>query len=138
MTNIALERTSYQVEKRGWLWGEHGTEPGCNPTITLDFAAGGLTAGTHYPNGYVPSGIVLGKITATGKYGAYDSAATDGRQNPVGLLFSAVKAPQNTATPVGAALFVHGFVDATRLPFQSGIGGATTAAQTALTHIIWL
>ena len=80
MTDISLRTTNYQVEKRGWLWGTHGTEPGTNPTITLDFTNGGFVAGTHYPNGYVPSGTVLGKITDSGKYGVYDATANDGRE----------------------------------------------------------
>lgn len=135
-TDISVQSTAYQVEKRGWLWGQHGTEPGSNPSITLDFAL--FTAGTHYPNGYVPSGTVLGKVTASGKYGPYDSGAADGRQTAAGLLFSSVKAPTNTATPVGGAIFVHGFVDPARLPFQSGTGFASTAAKTSLNLIYWL
>ena len=135
MTDISVETTSYQVEKRGWLWGEHGTEPGCNPTITLDFTNGGFVAGTHYPNGYLPSGLVLGKITATGKYGVYDSAATDGRQNAAALLFSSVKVPAVLSTPVGAAGFVHGFVDPARLPIPAQV---TAAVKTALNLIYWL
>ena len=135
MTDISVETTSYQVEKRGWLWGEHGTEPGCNPTITLDFTNGGFVAGTHYPNGYLPSGLVLGKITATGKYGVYDSAATDGRQNAAALLFSSVKVPAVLSTPVCAAAFVHGFVDPARLPIPAQV---TAAVKTALNLIYWL
>ena len=135
MTDISVTTTSYQVEKRGWLWGEHGTEPGCNPTITLDFTNGGFVAGTHYPNGYLPSGLVLGKITATGKYGVYDSAATDGRQNAAALLFSSVKVPAVLSTPVGAAAFVHGFVDPARLPIPAQV---TAAVKTALNLIYWL
>lgn len=135
MTDISVQTTGYQVEKRGWLWGTHGTGPGDNPSIILDFST--FTAGTHYPNGYVPSGTVLGKVTATGAYGPYDSAATDGRQTAAGLLFSSVKAPANTATKVGGALFVHGFVDPARLPFQSGTGSASSAAKTSLNLIYW-
>ena len=138
MTNIALEKVAYQSEKRGWLWGEHGTEPGCNPSISLDFAAGSNVAATKYTNWYVPSGTVLGKITATGKYGAYDPAAADGRQKAAGLLFGSVKVPASTSTVVGAALFVHGFVNPKRLPFQTGVGSADAAAQTALNLIYWL
>lgn len=136
MTNIALERVSYQVEKRGWLWGEHGTEPGANPTITLDFTAtGGFVEATHFPNGYVPSGVVLGKITASGAYGVYDPAATNGREKAAGLLFSSVSVPTNKATKIGAVLFPHGFVDPNRLPFKGGAGALDNAAKTALNLI---
>jgi hypothetical protein len=134
-SDISVSTTAYQVEKRGWLWGQHGTGPGDNPSVTLDVST--FTAGTHYPNGYIPSGTVLGKITATGKYGPYDSGAADGRQTAAGLLFSSVKVPASTSTPVGGALFVHGFVDPARLPFQSGTGFASAAAKTALNLIYW-
>ena len=133
MTDISVSTTSYQVEKRGWLWGPHGTDPGMTPSVTLDFTK--FTAGTHYPNGYVPSGCVLGKITASGKFGPFDPAATDGRQTAAGILFSSLKVPADTATPVGGAMLVHGAVDPARLPFQSGIGSLTAAARTSLSLI---
>lgn len=135
MTDIAVSSTPYQVEKRGWLWGEHGTEPGANPSVTLDITK--FTAGTHYPNGYIPSGTVLGKVTATGKYGPYNDAASDGTQVAAGLLFSSVKVPASTSTPVGGALFVHGFVDPARLPFQSGTGSIDTNGRADLPLIYW-
>lgn len=69
MTDISVLTTNYQVEKRSWLLGTHGTGPGDNPSITLDVSA--FTAGVHYPNGYIPSGTNLAKITATGLYGPY-------------------------------------------------------------------
>src|SRR5689334_12273432 len=76
MTDISLATTSYQSEKRSWMLSQWGQGPGENPGITLDVSA--FTAETHYPNGYLKSGIPLGKITATGKYGPYA-----GRSNEV-------------------------------------------------------
>jgi hypothetical protein len=69
MTDISVSTTSFQVEKRSWLLSPHGTEPGATPSITLDVSA--FTANVHYPNGYIPSGTNLAKITATGLYGPY-------------------------------------------------------------------
>lgn len=135
MTDISVQSTSYQVEKRGWLWGSHGTGPGDTPSVTLDVSK--FTAGTHYPNGYIPSGTVLGKITASGKYGPYDPAAVDGTEDAAGILFSSVKVGASASTPIGGAILVHGFVDEARLPFQSGKGSADAAAQTALNLIHW-
>lgn len=129
-TDISVSSTNFQVEKRGWLWGTHGTGPGDNPSITLDVST--FTAATHYPNSYIPSGVVLGKITASGKYGPFESGATDGRQTAVGHLFSSVKPAVNTATPIGGALFLHGFVDPARLPFQSGAGSLPATGRPAL------
>jgi hypothetical protein len=69
MTDISVSTVSYQTENRSWLLSSHGTDPGTTPSITLDVSA--FTAGVHYPNGYIPSGTPLGKITASGLYGPY-------------------------------------------------------------------
>lgn len=82
-TYYGVETTAtYMADSRPWLYGPHGTEPGANPNITLDISA--FTPATHYPNGFIPSGTVLGKITATGLYGPYDDAAVDGTQTLAG------------------------------------------------------
>jgi len=69
MTDISVRWTEYQIEKRDWLLGSHGTGPGDNPSIVLDVSA--FTGAVHYPNGYIPSGTPLAKITASGLYGPY-------------------------------------------------------------------
>ncbi|TFD27515.1 head decoration protein [Cryobacterium cryoconiti] len=136
MTDISVVTTTSQVENRSWLLSPHGTEPGTTPSITVDVST--FTAGTHYPNGYIPSGIVLAKITASGLYGPYDSTALDGRQittdGRIGLLYGSLSV-KTGSTKVGGALVVHGFVNAVRLPFQAGSGGITAAAKTALSLI---
>lgn len=127
--------TSYQVEQRGWLASGHGTEPGATPSVTLNISL--FTAATHYPNGYIPSGTVLGKVTATGLYGPYDDAAVDGRNTAVGILFDSenVRTGQTQAT---SAILVHGFVEKARLPFQSGTGSADANGVADLKNIIFL
>jgi hypothetical protein len=69
MTDISVLSTPYQVEKRSWLLSPHGTDPGTTPSITLDVSA--FTPAVHYPNGYIPSGTPLARITASGLYGPY-------------------------------------------------------------------
>jgi hypothetical protein len=69
MTDISVLSTPYQVERRPWLLSPHGTEPGATPGVTLDVSA--FTPSVHYPNGYIPSGTPLAKITASGLYGPY-------------------------------------------------------------------
>lgn len=133
MTDIGVTSTTRQAENRSWLLSPHGTEPGTNPSVTIDVAK--FIAGTHYPNGYVPSGTVLSKVTATGLWGPYDSTVSDGREivteGRIGILFGSL--PINTgSTKVGGATVVHGFVDPAKLPFQSGAGALDTAAKTAL------
>jgi hypothetical protein len=56
----------WTAEDRSWLASRDGTE--VTRSITLDTSA--FTAGTHYPNGYVPSGMVLAKL-ANDLYGPY-------------------------------------------------------------------
>ena len=123
--DISVTSTSTQVEDRSWLASDFGTDEPRN--ITLDVSA--FTAGTHYPNGYIPSGTVVGKITASGLYGPYDNAASDGTEVAAGLLFSSVKV--GTAD-VGAAMMDMGLVISAKLPFQSGTGSIDTAGKTDL------
>jgi hypothetical protein len=126
---------AYQVEQRGWLASPHGTEPGATLSITLDITK--FTAGTHYPNGYIPSGTVLGKVTATGLYGPYDDAAVDGRNTAVCLMFDTenVRTGQTQATNAG---LIHGFVEKARLPFQSGTGSLDANGIADLKNLILL
>lgn len=125
MTDIAVSTVGYQAEKRSWLLGPHGTEPGTNPGITIDASL--FTAATHYPNGYLPSGTVLS--SAGGPYSGAGAAA--------GILFSSLKISSATAK-VGGATVVHGFVKTGKLPFQSGAGslGAGGAAALPLIHFV--
>lgn len=127
-------RTSVDIvgDNRGWLWGPHGTEPGTNPSIDLDVS---LFSADQTKGGYIPSGTVLGQVT-DGKYGPYDPAATDGRETAVGILFSSVGAAGGQATTPNQAMLIHGFVDASRLPFQTGPGSLDEAAKGHLPHII--
>lgn len=132
MTSLNVNRFALQSENRSWLRGPHGTEPGANASITLDIPA---FAGLH-PNGFVPSGIVLGKITASGKYGPYDPAGLDGTETAAGLLFGSLTV-EDGATVVGGALVNHAYVNAAKLPLASGKGALDAAARAELTHIIF-
>ncbi|WP_409186484.1 head decoration protein [Amycolatopsis sp. VS8301801F10] len=116
--DLSIKTEAFQQDDQSWLGSAHGTES--TRTITLDVSK--FTAGTHYPNGYIPSGTALGLITASSKYGPYDDTQTDGRQTLVGHLFTGVKVPASTSTPVGAALYEHGRVRTAKLPFSSGAG----------------
>jgi hypothetical protein len=67
MLDISVSSTAYQVEKRSWLLSKHGTED--TPSVTLDVSA--FSSTVHYPNGYIPSGTPLAKITASSLYAPY-------------------------------------------------------------------
>lgn len=73
-TEIAQRSTQYAGEDRRWLdGGFHGQDT--NKEVTLN---GDLFPAATYPDGRVPSGIVLGIVTATGLAGPYG-----GRTNEV-------------------------------------------------------
>lgn len=88
-------------------------------TVTLDLSK--FTEGTHYPSGYLPSGLVLGKVTATGKYGPYDDAAVDGRATATGLLFNSESAAGGASAPIVTAMQTEGDVIEARLPSGHGL-----------------
>lgn len=145
MTDISVSTVAFQSERRSWLYGLHGTDPGTTPSATLDVSA--FTAASHYPNGFLPSGLVLGRITATGLYAPYnptfdaDPVAAgqqgDGREVAAGILFASVRIPNlaDLTKDVGGALLVHGFVRISKLPIAPGTAGGgflDAAAQNAL------
>lgn len=128
MTDISVATTTYQAEDRSWLLSQWGQGPGENPSIVLDVSA--FTKNTHYPNGFIPSGTHLGKITATSDanktvVGPYDDAAVDGRQVCFGFLHSATKVPDvnDNTKDVGAAAVRMGVIKLSRLPFTLDANG---------------
>lgn len=113
-TEIAQRSTQYAGEDRRWLgaW-PHGQ--GTNKDVTLN---GDLFPLGTFPDGRVPSGVVLGVVTATNLAGPYDSTASDGRQTAVGHLL-------NTETVAAGRKFLTaavrvGVVNRNLLPANSG------------------
>jgi hypothetical protein len=118
-------------EDQSWLGSAHGTNE-CDPvTLNADLF---LAA---FPAGIVPSGVVLGKITATGLYAPYTDAATHGAgtDTAAGHLFTTVDLGGTTAAAVdrvAGALYWHGEVVESKLPTNHGL---TAAAKADLTQI---
>lgn len=73
-------------------------------SITLKMS---LFSRVTFANNLLPSGIVLGKVTASGLYGPYDDAAVDGRQVATHHLLATVAWPADMAA--GAQLPVAGY-----------------------------
>jgi len=65
------------------------------------------------------AGTVLGKITASGKYAAYDNDAADGTQAAAGVLLSAVDA--SGADAAGVAVVRHAVVATEALVWGAGV-----------------
>ena len=115
---------STTTASRPWLLSTYGTET--NKTITLDisqFGAGTYTAAANGVPNVIPSGTPLGKVTASGLYGPYDSAATDGTQTFAGLLETDT-AFNTGSTRVGAALRIVGDVNVAKLPVDFTVPAA--------------
>lgn len=125
--NLGIKRQTYAPsENQEWLGSAHGTQE--MDSITLD-ASECLKA---FPLGIVPSGVKLGKITATGLYtvslATYDAdgagggaaaAPTDGSETPVGHLFTTVDLTAGgavAATDTPASLLWHGEVVSAKIP----------------------
>lgn len=134
-TDISMTTRAFQVGDRRWLLGE----PDYKPNVTLDISK--FTAGTHYPNGFIPSGTVVGQVTATRLFGPYDPAANDGRQNAYGLTYgdvNAIKQDGSTAVKVGTSAVVYdAAVSQSKLPFQAGTGSIDADGKAALNQIRW-
>ena len=132
--NITTE--SWGVDSKHWLASRKGFDT-CR-SVTLDLSK---FVAAHYSGGYIPSGTVLGKVTATGLYGPYDDAATDGRQTATGFLFDGVRVADkdgNSFTASGAAMLWEGIVLTSKLPAFAGTAAGELDAngQTDLANFV--
>lgn len=124
MTDIGVYTTAFQAEDLSWDLSNPGV-----PYVeggVIDVAL--FTAAQHYPNGYIPSGTVLGKKTSGGKLGPYLDAASDGTQTAVGILRASIHVLKINGTAkslVGCpVLKAFGVIDPAKLPFTSGNAAA--------------
>lgn len=113
MVDISPRSTGGPItDDPSWIGGEHGID--ANRTVTLDTAL--FTEGTHFPDGFLPSGTPLAKVTATGLYGPYtpgDDPA--GLGTLVGFLYSPLTV-EYTDQKLSGAVYVHGPVIEANLP----------------------
>lgn len=122
--DLGQVRKTYAGDDKSWLGSAHGTES--TETGTLDVSA--FDAETHYPDGFIPSGVEVALITSgdgVDLYGPYDDALTNGQQVAAGFIFDAVEIA--SGLDVGFALFNHGKVRRNRLPANSGHDAAAEA-----------
>jgi hypothetical protein len=72
--DLAVRTETYTgLTDRSWLQNVVGIE--ANVPVMLDVSK--FTAGTHYPNGVILAGTVLGKVTSSGLYGPYSGNANE-------------------------------------------------------------
>lgn len=130
---IAIESDTWGNDDARWCAVREGRS--VNRSITLNLA---LFNALHAPNGFIPSGIVLAKVTATGLYGPFSPLLANGLETPLFHLFAPVDYAASGS--VGAAGYWNGVVNQNYLPTFTGaaaaIGVVTSAVRTALGSFI--
>ncbi|WHT21016.1 hypothetical protein N8J89_08095 [Crossiella sp. CA-258035] len=96
--DLTQRTEAFNVDDPSWLASRHGT--GEAVSVTLDTSA--FTPSVHYPDGFFKSGIALGRITATGKYGPYAGQTNEVQSvtitgSPTGGTFTLTWSGQTTA-----------------------------------------
>ncbi|MGP5048736.1 head decoration protein [Glutamicibacter ardleyensis] len=115
--DLTIKRESFGQDDQSWLGSAHGTSAA--QSITLDVST--FTAEEHYPEGWLKSGLPLANSGET--YVLWTTEA-----DLAGFLFTTVRVPVDTATPVGAAILEHGRVKTAKLPVSVDTAGQATAA----------
>jgi len=115
---------------QSWLGSTHGIANA--RTEVLDIST--FTASTHYPNGYIPSGLPVAKVG--GVLVPYD--ATEGTTTAAGVLagFVLTDQPVVGTADFGVPLLDHGRVITTKLPIA--FTPPTAAAKRAATTIVFV
>lgn len=121
--DLSVVTETFGQDDQSWIGAAHGID--LARSITLDVSA--FTEGTHFPDGYIPSGTPLGRITATGLYGPYNNALATGQEVGAGFLLTPTKVTAGGAD-VGAALYEHGRVVEDNLPIAIDAGFKTDVA----------
>jgi hypothetical protein len=129
-----LQSETFGSGDQSWLGSSHGIHE-CR-TETLDISA--WTAGTHYPNGYIPSGTPCAKVGGVLVPYTVAEGTTTGAGVLAGFLYT--DQPVVPATGVGAADFAvplldHGRVKAAKVPYASFVAPAAAAKNAATTFV---
>jgi hypothetical protein len=132
--NLKIHRETFATpEDHTWLKTGNGTKTA--DSITL---AGAAFAST-FADGFIPSGVCLGKATSgtySGFYIPYDNAGSDGEQTARYLLFTSIQLKLNDAGTAfensAAAGMWEGDVIEANLPTDHGVD---SAAKTDLARI---
>lgn len=121
--------TFVSPEDHSWLGKSIGFDQMDPGTLDVDvFLAHG------FATGFIPSGVVLGKVTATGLLVPYTDAATygAGSDTAVGHLGTSKSLGTTAGQKEPCAIFWLGEVIEAKLPASHGL---TAAAKADLTHI---
>ena len=106
------------------------SDHGIKVALTVDSSA---RDSGNTPTTTLRKGLVLGKVTATGKYKEYDNGVADGTETAAGILDDEVDLLDSTgaAADSQATMLVHGYVD------ESKLAGLDANGKADLGHIIF-
>jgi len=127
-----LKTETFGSGDQSWLGSSHGIR-NCR-TETLDVST--FTAGTHYPDGYIPSGTPVAKVG--GVLVPYDK--TEGTTTGAGILagFVFTDQPVVGAGDLGVPVLDHGRVKASKIPMSGGFTAPVAAAKSANVQFVWI
>ena len=128
-----MNSETFGAGDQSWLGSSHGINE-CR-TELLDISA--FTAGTHYPNGYIPSGTPVAKVA--GLLVPYDSleATTTNAGVLAGHLFA--DQPVVGTNDFGVPLLDHGRVRSAKVPVgANAFTVPVAAAQRAAMTIVYI
>lgn len=111
--DVSTRSTSTVNENQTWI-GNGGMPIGQPRSIVLDRSAFDFAA--VFTEGHIPSGIGLGKVTATGMYAPYAPAGANGTEVLAGYLFASIPVDSDSTGDLAGALFWSGEVIEANLP----------------------
>lgn len=125
--SLGVKTQTFAVsENQEWLGSHEGTQS--MDSGTLDAAL----LMVLFPTGIVPSGVLLSKVTSTGRYTRYLAAGADGVGTPIGHLFTTCDLTAGGGVPAGAnmpaSIMWRGEIVEAKLPTGHAVdAGAKTA-----------
>lgn len=130
MADISIRSKSRVNEDQRWV------APGGISTLadadTITLYRAGFDLVTAFPNGIIPSGVLLAKYTGgagTGMFAPYADAGVNGLAVPAGFLLASIPYDRNSASTSNllAALYWKGEIDEAYLPTNNGVTATAKA-----------
>ncbi|WP_205217082.1 hypothetical protein [Enterococcus hirae] len=129
-----LRTETYGTGDQSWLGSTHAIYSA--RTETIDPAATGWVAATHWPNGYIPSGTPVAKVG--GVLVPYDK--TEATTTGAGVLagFVLTDQPVYGTGKIAAPLLDHGRVKVAKVPYSGGFAAPAAAAKSAAVQLVFI
>lgn len=127
--DLSVRTLTLAGSDHSWLASAHGTLN--NRSVTLDLSLFNFAA--TFTSKMLPSGVVLGKVTASGLYGPYNDGLSNGQETATGFLFTDVDVADFitdlgsttlTGKKVIAPMLITGIIREAKLPTNHGLDAA--------------